>query len=99
MATTAGHQATSRAQGSGLLQVTAAQTAGNAAKPSPSKVSGPRLKVVIRRLAPGLTEAEFAKLLGDEWKLGQGKVDWFSYKSGKDSKEYVQCLLVSAIGN
>jgi regulator of nonsense transcripts 3 len=95
----AGHQATSRAQSNGLLQVTAAQTAGNAAKPSSNKVSGPRLKVVIRRLAPGLTEPEFAKLLGDEWKLGQGKVDWFSYKSGKDSKEYVTLSPVSPIVN
>lgn len=45
------------------------------------------MKVVIRRLAPGLTEAEFVKIMGEEWKQGQGKIDWFSYKPGKDSKE------------
>jgi regulator of nonsense transcripts 3 len=89
MATTAGQNAHPRMQSNGVLPVTASQTAGNASKTSPNKASGPRLKVVIRRLAPGLTEAEFTKLLGDDWKIGQGRVDWFSYKPGKDSKEYV----------
>ena len=89
MATTAGHHSTPRDQINGILPVTASQTAGNASKVSVDKSTGPRLKVVIRRLAPGLTEAEFIKLLGDDWKLGQGRVDWFSYKQGKDSQEYV----------
>ncbi|KAL0261126.1 hypothetical protein SLS55_004822 [Diplodia seriata] len=47
----------------------------------------PRLKLVVRRLAPGLTQQEFELALGDEWKLGQGRVDWFSYKAGKISKD------------
>ena len=47
------------------------------------------MKVIIRRLAPGLTEAEFTSILGDDWRLGGGKVDWFLYKPGKDSKEYI----------
>jgi regulator of nonsense transcripts 3 len=89
MATAGGHHSASRAQANGVLPVTASQTAGNFSKASQNKASGPRLKVVIRRLAPGLTEAEFTKLLGDDWKLGQGRVDWFSYKPGKDSKEYL----------
>jgi regulator of nonsense transcripts 3 len=42
----------------------------------------------VRRLAPGLTEEEFLSVLGEEWKVGEGKVDWFQYKAGKDSKEY-----------
>ena len=46
-----------------------------------------RLKVVVRRLAPGLTEEEFTTALGEEWKVGSGKVDWVSYKIGKTSKE------------
>jgi regulator of nonsense transcripts 3 len=46
------------------------------------------LKVVVRRLAPALTEAEFMKLIGEEWKVGAGRVDWFSYKPGKVSIEY-----------
>ena len=45
------------------------------------------MKVVVRRLPPGLTEEEFISVLGDQWKSGQGKVDWFKYKTGKDSKE------------
>lgn len=45
--------------------------------------------MVIRRLAPGLTEDEFEVALGDEWNLGGGKVDWRLFKSGKLSKECV----------
>ncbi len=89
MATTARQHSTPRDQANGILPVTASQTSGNANKASANKPTSPRLKVVIRRLAPGLTEAEFSKLLGDDWMLGHGKVDWFSYKLGKDSKEYV----------
>jgi regulator of nonsense transcripts 3 len=57
--------------------------------PARSKPTSPRSKVVIRRLPPGLTEEEFQGVLGDEWKAGGGKVDWFQYKPGKISKEYV----------
>ena len=31
---------------------------------------------------------EFELALGDEWKLGAGKVDWKLFKPGKVSKEY-----------
>lgn len=44
-------------------------------------------KVVVRRLAPGMTQDEFWAALGDEWKGGQGKVDWTRWESGKISKE------------
>ena len=76
-----------RTQPNGLLPVTASQTSGNTAKQIATKPPSLKLKVVIRRLAPGLTEDEFTTVLGDEWKLGQGRVDWFLYKAGKDSKE------------
>ncbi|MCJ1359849.1 MAG: hypothetical protein MMC33_009852 [Icmadophila ericetorum] len=49
----------------------------------------PRLKVVIRRLPPGLTQSEFETALGDQWKVGGDRVDWATYKLGKLSKEYV----------
>jgi regulator of nonsense transcripts 3 len=75
-------------QANGVLAISASQTSGNAVKPSPTKSVSPKLKVVVRRLAPGLTEGEFTTILGDEWKAGQGKVDWFSYAPGKDSKKY-----------
>ena len=55
-------------------------------KASP-KPSAPRLRLIIRRLPPGLTEAEFWESLGGEWKTGAGKVDWAAYKDGKVSKE------------
>jgi hypothetical protein len=74
-------------QANGVLAVPAAQVSGNAVKTQPAK-SADKLKVVVRRLAPGLTEEEFTTILGDEWKVGQGKVDWFSYGPGKDSKKY-----------
>ena len=78
-------------QANGVLAVPASQMAGNTVKPSPTK-SADKLKVVVRRLAPALTEEEFTTILGDEWKVGQGKVDWFSYGPGKDSKKYLCSL-------
>ncbi|KAM0455847.1 hypothetical protein ACHAO4_003927 [Trichoderma viride] len=50
-------------------------------------------KVIIRRLPPGLTEAEFLSILGSEWAVGNGKVDWFSYAPGKVCNEYVLEIL------
>jgi Smg-4/UPF3 family len=72
----------------GALRVAASQTSGNAPRQATAKPPTPKLKVIIRRLAPGLTREEFITSLGDEWQLEQGKVDWFLYKPGKDSKEY-----------
>lgn len=71
----------------GVLAVTASQTSGNTAKPTATKLTPPKLKVVVRRLPPGLTEAEFTSVLGDEWALDKGKVDFSLYKMGKESKE------------
>ncbi|KAI4096968.1 MAG: hypothetical protein LQ344_000771 [Seirophora lacunosa] len=56
--------------------------------PTTGAPSSPRLKLVVRRLPPGLTEVEFETILGGEWKLGGGRVDWAVYKPGKISKEY-----------
>lgn len=85
MATTAG----SRNQANGVLSVTTSQTSGNTPKQTASKPASSKMKLIVRRLAPGLTEAEFFSVIGEDWKVGQGKVDWFQYKAGKDSKEYV----------
>lgn len=79
---------TSARQANGLLPVSASQTSGNAVRQTTAKPSIPKLKIIIRRLPPGLTEEEFTAALGDEWKVGKGKVDWFLYKPGKDSTEY-----------
>ena len=77
----------------GVLAVNAA-TRKNAAAHSTAKSSqrtpAPRLRLIIRRLPPGLTEAEFWTALGDEWQLGNGKVEWAAYKGGNVSRESVQ---------
>ena len=52
-----------------------------------SRAATPRLKVIVRRLPPGLTQAELDIALGDEWKVHGGRVDWAIYKPGKVSKE------------
>jgi regulator of nonsense transcripts 3 len=79
--------ANNRSQANGVLPIAASQTAGNSSKTNGPKPPAPKLKIIIRRLPPGLTETEFTSILGSEWKLGQGKVDYFVYKNGKDSKE------------
>jgi regulator of nonsense transcripts 3 len=59
--------------------------------PRPPKTQGraglPKLRLIVRRLPPGLTEDEFQAALGDEWMVSAGKVDWAAYKEGKISKE------------
>ncbi|PIG80413.1 nonsense-mediated mRNA decay protein Upf3 [Aspergillus arachidicola] len=78
----------------GVLQIpiaaTQKNTANAAAAPTPKKApkpAAPRLKLLVRRLPPGLTQAEFETAIGPEWKLGAGKIDWFQYKPGKVSKD------------
>ncbi|KAI9841796.1 MAG: hypothetical protein M1837_000390 [Sclerophora amabilis] len=59
----------------------------DAQKAVSNKTVGPRLKIVIRRLPPGLTRSELESALGKEWKLGAGRVDWMVYKAGKVSQD------------
>lgn len=72
----------------GVIPVTVLQKNASASAPRGPKPSSPRLKLVCRRLPPGLTKSEFEAILGEEWKVGGGKVDWFNYRKGKISKEY-----------
>jgi regulator of nonsense transcripts 3 len=58
-----------------------------AAAKTANRSPAPRLRLIIRRLPPGLTEAEFWLSLGEEWEVGKGKVEWAAYKDGKVSKE------------
>ncbi|KAI1754821.1 Smg-4/UPF3 family-domain-containing protein [Xylaria castorea] len=44
-------------------------------------------KVLIRRLPPGMTEDECWVVLGEEWKVSKGKVDWARYDSGEISND------------
>jgi regulator of nonsense transcripts 3 len=74
----------------GVLSVPAgALQKGNHSKEQPTskKAPAPRLKVVLRRLAPALTQTELESALGEEWQVGGGKVDWLEYKPGKASKK------------
>ena len=75
----------------GVLSIPASATQKRGGTDSEGLTSKPaitRLKIVIRRLPPGLTQAEFEEALGDDWKINKGKVDWAVYKEGKVSKEY-----------
>ncbi|KAL9110700.1 MAG: hypothetical protein Q9187_008018, partial [Circinaria calcarea] len=72
------------ARPNGILSVPATTTLGT------SRTAIPRLKVVIRRLPPGLTQAEFEEALGEEWKVGGDRVDWAVYKIGKLSTDPVK---------
>ena len=80
--------------GKGVLSVPASATR----KPTtPSKLHQrsnlSRLRLIVRRLPPGLTEAEFWAAIGEDWAVGQGKVDWAAYKDGKVSKECVSLII------
>ncbi|GFF97774.1 regulator of nonsense transcripts UPF3 [Aspergillus udagawae] len=76
----------------GVLQIPAAATQKNASSASKKalKPPAPRLKLLVRRLPPGLTQSEFESALGSEWMVGAGKVDWYQYKPGKVSKDHAK---------
>ncbi|KAL4995876.1 Smg-4/UPF3 family-domain-containing protein [Aspergillus recurvatus] len=72
----------------GVLQIPAFATQKNAPAPKKApKPAAPRLKLLVRRLPPGLTQEEFETALGAEWKVGAGRVSWAQYKPGKVSKD------------
>lgn len=45
-------------------------------------------KLLIRHLPPLITEQEVQAILGEEWKTGNGRVDWAQFQQGKVSKRY-----------
>ncbi|KAH7385798.1 hypothetical protein BKA66DRAFT_75887 [Pyrenochaeta sp. MPI-SDFR-AT-0127] len=71
----------------GVLPVSALHKNAPAQAPRGPKAAQPRLKLICRRLPPGLTKAEFDGVLGDEWKPGTGKIDWLVYRKGKISTD------------
>lgn len=75
----------------GVLPVAVLQKNASSQPSRGPKQAQPRLKLVCRRLPPGLTRAEFETIVGDEWKPGAGKVDWINWRKGKISKEYASC--------
>ncbi|KAH6613383.1 Smg-4/UPF3 family-domain-containing protein [Chaetomium tenue] len=66
--------------------VVGGQSSTDAPKAPRTKAPAQGEKVVVRRLPPAMTEEEFITILGEEWKVGRGKVDWFSYWPGKVSQ-------------
>ena len=62
--------------------------AGSGTSRGPRKPPAEKLKGVIRRLPPGMTQFEFEAVLGDEWKVGAGRVNWVDYKPGKISTDF-----------
>ncbi len=75
----------------GVLSIPASATqkkSGGGTEAPASRAPLARLKIIIRRLPPGLTQSELDEALGDEWRTGGDKVDWAVYKEGKVSKEY-----------
>lgn len=73
------------------------QSSNEAPKAPRMKAPAQGEKVVVRRLPPGMTQEEFVAILGDEWMVGRGKVDWFSYWPGKVSQQSVVFFLLSLI--
>ncbi|KAI1323501.1 hypothetical protein F5Y16DRAFT_403409 [Xylariaceae sp. FL0255] len=58
-----------------------------------AKVPAEGKKVVVRRLPPGMTADEFWTIIGHDWKVGNGKVDWVRYDDGElaeDASDYSQ---------
>lgn len=75
----------------GVLSIPASATQKNGElnqDVQPSRAAGARLKIVIRRLPPGLTQPEFEETLGEDWASTGDRVGWAVYKPGKVSKEY-----------
>ncbi|KAG5974562.1 hypothetical protein E4U58_002835 [Claviceps cyperi] len=56
-------------------------------KSSRSKAQNEGEKLVIRRLPPGMTEQELVTILGPDWEVNRGKVDWSSYVPGRVSTD------------
>ncbi|KAI0010506.1 Smg-4/UPF3 family-domain-containing protein [Xylariaceae sp. FL0662B] len=69
----------------GVLPVGTGQASNETPKATKAKVPPQGKKIIIRRLAPGMTEDEFWAILGDEWKKGNGKVDWVRFHEGEIS--------------
>ncbi|KAF7560425.1 hypothetical protein G7046_g3712 [Stylonectria norvegica] len=58
-----------------------------ASKPTKTRTQNEGEKLVVRRLPPGMTKSEFTSIIGPDWALEKGKVDWFSYAPGKVSND------------
>lgn len=73
----------------GVSQDNSHQTANEVTKVGKTKTPPTGKKIVIRRLPPGITAEEAWGILGDQWKDGNGKVDWSQFHTGTISQESV----------
>ncbi|KAI1471761.1 Smg-4/UPF3 family-domain-containing protein [Daldinia caldariorum] len=71
----------------GGLSASSASGQNETSKTAKTKDSPRGKKVIIRRLPPGITEAEFWAILGDEWKSGNGKAEWMRFQEGQISHD------------
>ncbi|KAI1136814.1 Smg-4/UPF3 family-domain-containing protein, partial [Hypoxylon sp. FL0543] len=78
---------TSPRKPNGVLPLSSTPATNDAPKTSKAKDPPRGKKVIIRRLPPAMTEAEFWAVLGEEWKSGQGKVDWMRFQEGTVSQD------------
>lgn len=60
----------------------------NAGGGKKTKAQATGQKFMIRHLPPLITEEELHAILGEEWKTGNGKVDWAEFQQGKVPKRY-----------
>lgn len=67
---------------------TAANSSTEGGKKTKAQATGQKL--FVRQLPPLITEQEVQAVLGEEWKIGNGKVDWAQFHPGKVSKRCVQ---------
>lgn len=74
-----------------MLPISVPQQADKPGKSSRGKpkISQEGIKISIRYLPPGLKEFECASILGDDWRVGGGKVDWLCFEPGKQARTYV----------
>ncbi|KAI1780889.1 Smg-4/UPF3 family-domain-containing protein [Hypoxylon cercidicola] len=71
----------------GVLPAPTIPMASDTPKATRSKDPPRGKKIIVRRLPPGMVEAEFWAILGDEWKAGKGKVDWTRFQDGHISQD------------
>lgn len=71
----------------GVLPVSSTPAANETPKSTKAKDSPRGKKVLVRRLPPGITEGEFRTILGEEWKSGNGKIEWTTFQEGQISQE------------
>lgn len=83
----------------GVLPISVTQPGGKPGKGSrgKAKISQDGVKISIRYLPPGLKEFECTNILGDDWRVGAGKVDWWCFEPGKQARTYVPLAFISML--